>query len=282
MAETRDASPNTEPSGITIDALPRVDLVLDTNVVVEMVSAELITRGDRLGSVEAIRESAEFRSWQLRTKYSLVLAWRCHVGRITTLGLWDEPLEILRRNAHPEAKSPATILTQVIAHLVLDRVLGGWRHQALRDDEVELRGTAADQYLLRLAKGYGVALITNEGLGAGQISEKRNLRGRSRAEGVHACSPKEYLNELRADVGGCGLAFCDAFDVVAGDVLRGEENVEPSGAGLEDALRWLSGFYRFVLLDQVDEGEDFKPPSVAWEAAQPAIATDESGNSSAT
>jgi hypothetical protein len=276
-AKTDPPQEFSEQSGVTVPQLDRVDLVLDTNVLLEIASAELVARGDALGSPEAIAQSADFRSWQLRAKYSLVLAWYCHTRKKTTLGLGDEPLEILRRNIPPESKSPAVALTHVIAHLVLEGLLGGWRGHACGDDELLLRGSTADLFLLRLAKGYGVPLITNEGLSPVRLREKGNLRARCRHAGVRVCSPKEYLHAQGVDVASAARDFCETYDALALRTLGGDVPDGLGGRGLEDALRWLSSFYRFVLLDVVDPAHEAPRPEVVWDAAQLPAAEDDQG-----
>jgi hypothetical protein len=259
-----------QPAGATlpIPGFEDLQLVLDTNVMLEIVSAELWTHGDTHANAEAVRKSPDFRSRQLRARYSLCLAWVCASESLATFALKDEVLALLERNAPPGSEQPAAALTMIIAHLVLEGVLGGWRGVLWSDDKFQPSGNDADDFLVRVAQSHRVPLITNEGLTlTGIDNHPRKLRGKSIAAHVAAYSPKEYLDHKAVDVDVVARSFYDAFVLLGERALRGETALEVGRAGVVEALKALRGFYALVLLDAVDESVDgIVPPSIAWDA----------------
>lgn len=253
---------------LPVPGLEDLQLVLDTNVALEIGSAELWTHGDAHANAEAIRKSPDFRSRQLRARYSLGLAWVCASESLATLSLKDELLTLLKRNAPPGSGRPAAALTTVISHLVLEGLLGGWRGVLWKDDEFEPSGTDADNFLVRVAQHYRVPLITNEGLTlAGVDNHPRKLRGRCIAAHVAVYSPKEYLDKKGVDVDIAVRGFYDAFVALGERALRGETALEIRRPGVVQALGLLRAFYSFVLFDSVDESvQRVAPPSIAWDA----------------
>lgn len=241
-------------------------VVLDTNVIMEIVSIDLMGKTEGYSTPEELRRSPEFRARQLRAKYSNVLAWHLAREGRPMLGIQDEGVRTLTTNVAPRDGSALEAFTGIIIHQLLDELYSG-RIIWLRDDEFSPKGTTADRWLVRLASDLGAPLVTNEGVTADGISDRnkkgKNVRARATEAGVPVYAPSQHLEELGVDVDQLALEFVDAVrDCLRSAVARG---VIPGRAAPEGASH-LVGVYRFVMLDEVDDGiAGITPPAIPWE-----------------
>lgn len=243
-----------------------LDLVVDTNVLLEATTAELWVQGDRFATPAEMRTSPAFRLRQLRAKCSIVLAWECARRGLCTLSLQDEFEAKATSIIPPASTSPANALTRVISRLVMEHLFAGWRGLAVRDTDFVPAGSEADGFLLQLARAFAVPLITNEGLRPGGISANSRsgrLRRDSRLAGVLGISPKEYLELKDVDIDAAAAEAHAAFRGLGLEFFRKKVPTELHGAGLEEALHMLLAYYAFVLLDEASEDAE-EPPRIAW------------------
>jgi hypothetical protein len=228
-----------------------VDLIVDTNVQMDIISlGDLIKARDECPTLEAAASSPILRFRQLRARHSLVLAYQCAKNGTRTGSLVDESIDVLRNNVAPKGPSLTHQLTQVIVHVIRPIVLQGWVRGALMEVPVGLRGSLADDELLKAAQEFGVPLITNEGLTlpnstSAKKKSRRNLRARCKAIGVPCYTPEEYLHLQNVDIAAEAAAFLNACHSA---LARGRAERLVYGAQLEQALDKLLEIFHFVML----------------------------------
>lgn len=230
----------------------RPDLVLDTNVALEQVDVQdLVHAIVRAGDLNSPRVRARRR----RARHSILLGWHCHTAKLSTAIMWHEVaakmLQTPRVDVNASGDLP-TVITSLIVHFVLEKVLCDWRRGVLGDIGSP-SGTAADDALLQWAKDARIPLITNEGdRGDGTFATERagklNLRGKAVREGVTVYSPEEFLAARSVDISGEARRFLEAFDEQAGAGVPLPWGV--SSPGMTDAaLDRLAIIYKYTLLD---------------------------------
>lgn len=230
-----------------------VDLIVDTNVQMEIISlGDLIRARDECPTLEAATNSPVLRLRRLRARHSLVFAYQCAKNGTRTGSLADESLEVLRNEVAPKQPSLTHQLTQVIVHVIRPIVLYGWIRGALEGVPAGLRGTLADDELLKAANTFGVPLITNEGItlpnsarATKRKKAKRSLPARCKAAGVPCYTPEEYLRFQGVDIAAEAKAF---FDACPPALARGRAERLVYGAQIDEAFEKLLEIYRFVML----------------------------------
>jgi hypothetical protein len=244
-------------------------VVLDTNVLMEVLSV-----GDLFNftptdpnSMEKLRRNPDFRCLQLRAKYSTLLAWHLAGANRPMLGIQDEGVRTLTENVAPRNGGAVEAFTGIIIHQLLDDLYMD-RLIWLGDAEYSPVSNEADWWLLRLADQLEAPLISNEGVTAEGISDRKknrdkNIRYWAAPVGASVHAPVEYLSVLGVDIDRLASAFVEAVsDCLRSAVARG---VIPGPGALEAASR-LIGVYRFVMLDEVDDRiAGIAPPAIPWE-----------------
>ncbi len=244
-------------------------VIFDTNVFMEVFSVgdlHNFTPSDPT-SMEQLRRDPDFRCLQLRARYSTLLAWHLARSNRPIVGIQDEGVRTLTANVAPRDGGAVEALTGIIIHQLLDELYGD-RLICLRDDEYSPESNEADWWLLRLADQLDAPLISNEGVTAEGISDRKknkrkNIRYWATPIGATVHAPVEYLTVLGVDVDSLASAFVEVVsDCLRSAVARG---MIP-GPGAPEAASRLVDVYRFVMLDEVDDGlAGITPPAISWE-----------------
>jgi hypothetical protein len=242
-------------------------VILDTNVVMEIVSIDLVGKSEGCETPEELRRSAQFRCRQLRARYSNLLAWHLAGCGRPTLSIQDEGVRTLTTNVAPRDGGLVETFTEIIVHHVLDGVFGASQRLWLRDDECSPKGNDADRWLVYLASLANAPLITNEGVTPDGISDRKKngsktIRAWAAESDVSVYAPSQYLEELGVHVHREALAFVDA---VTSCLRSAVERGAISGRAAPEAAARLVDVYRFVMLDEVDDQlAGIKPPAISW------------------
>lgn len=257
------------PAGVDdVDlVLDGVDLVLDTNVLMDLHAADLLRAFDNESSARDARVSRDVRCRQLKARYSSLLVWICSQRRLTTLSLEDEFTRKLEEIIPPGSGTMSEALTKVFVYVVSNGMLRGWKGRAVKDDSYSPTGDSADDWYLKLARSAGVPVITHEGVTSSGYRRtnnrgKLNLRGKCETAGVPVFSSYEYLKHLGVDCGHEAVLFVNAYAKAAPEALA---TSKITGASAREMALKLQDYYRFVLLDEVDAVvEGIEPPTIDW------------------
>lgn len=168
-------------------------LVLDTNVYIDITTFnELIDAFDR-------RDIYQIDWRRRRARDALLLSTWLDRERVRSLVLHEFTAMTLER-VPPNEESLEGYFFRLYLYFLTD-VFARWDRQVV-DGTEGLRGTAADDKYLELARDEGWPLITNEDLTPRGIREKPkrgSLRERARCEGVAVYTPEEFLRSQDAD-----------------------------------------------------------------------------------
>lgn len=165
----------TKPEGVDRSS---ADLILDTNVVVEIYSlGDLLRVIDEKGLDTAI-VSPKLGYRRHRMKHSLVLAWWLAGAGIPTSSLGAEHIEKMVTSISPP-NSLSFLLTIPFVHIIRDLVLGSWKFGALVDVDHYRMKASTDDEILRRGKDDATPIVTWEGYEEGSPS---GLVGGSRLE----------------------------------------------------------------------------------------------------
>jgi len=236
-------------------------VVLDTNVIIEAVSAELLNYIENRPPVEVLL-CPKFRTRQLRARYSLLCVWHIAETGQRGISLHEEVERKLKKIVPPGSDEDATLLTEAIVH----RVVGGLgRLEWIADDERSSRGNAADAWLVELAGKHNAPLLTNEGVTPTGIRDRKpsgkTIRVRAKKESVRVFAPVEFIDRQGIDHEALSERFISA---ARGRLLvtpaPGECPLHPQKAEL------LLGLYRFILFDELEPPVPaIRRPRIPWE-----------------
>lgn len=241
--------------------VPADTVILDTNVIIEAVSAELLNF-TKAPPLDLLR-SSEFKVRQLRARYSLLTLWHLAESGRRGLFLRDEMERVVTKVAPPDSGKDTTAFTEVIAY----RIVGGLgRLEGLSDDERSSRGNAADAWLVELASEHNAPLLTNEGVTAIGINDlktsgEETIRVTAKKAGLPVFAPVQYIEEQGIDHKALSERFLNAArDRLLAAPADGEPALHPDKAAL------LHGLYRFILLDELEPPVSTIPRTlIPWE-----------------
>jgi hypothetical protein len=232
--------------------VPIPDLVLDTNVYLEQIDfQDLARQTTNAGTDKSALETKEVKHRRHRAKYSILLAWFCHLRGLSTAFVWDETLKLLLRG-RVDPKRPrdvSTVVTMLNIRLVHELTLTRWVRGRIEPIESECAGTDIDNIILDYAAKVAVPLLTNEGntiAGPVDTNAKRmpNLRGKAKQRGVAVFTPKEYLLGQGFDIASEARKFYDAFIAEISNLEVLDLAEQPIATR---ALERLIDLYRFIL-----------------------------------
>lgn len=190
----------TAPGGIDRSS---ADLILDTNVAAEIYSlGDLLRVIDEAGLKSALA-SRKFIYRRHRMKHSLVLAWWLSRANIPACLLGAEHVDLVIEDLSPGSHLLSFCMTTAFVHIIRDLVLGSWQIGPMIDvDHYKIRNNAADDEILKRAKGDNTPVIAWEGYKEdGTCStEPRSLRNRCLSEGVFVATPEEWLTRNNVDI----------------------------------------------------------------------------------
>ncbi len=177
-------------------------LVLDTNVIIEVTTGELWNQLDRSPEL-SLQLDPRFRSRVLRTRCSAVLARWLAKTSTCVFALGDEFVRKLREIAPAGEPTAASVISKLKTYLCTDVLFGCDHWKAYSFDHLEVSGNRADDFLLAVAREFGVPLITNEGVserGIGVRRKKSGLRekcARAGVKGIPGCPTSRHPRCVR-------------------------------------------------------------------------------------
>ncbi|MBL8940796.1 MAG: hypothetical protein JNM69_39995 [Archangium sp.] len=216
-----------------------VDLILDTNVLVEIYSAADLYRAaeehELRDTLTAGIDSDELRFRRARVRDSLLLAWYLSESNQTSRSLGDEATRTLTRDANPsELGEFRSQFIQVSIYFVKDYLLARWNPTVESGD---VRGNAADRILVSRAKELGVPVVSHE------VHSDRALRKAARVEGVQVMTPREYWQPHQNEDSAI-RALLHRFGAAAPRFLEAQSNSSAARNALATRLAYL----KYVLL----------------------------------
>jgi len=165
--------------------------VLDSNVLMDISSCHdaFDTYGALGFDAPAEHRRAIYR--RARARESLLLAMYFDKIEAVTYGLYEAVTKLFEKVPASGQEFPSHFAV-VYAQLVQDRLLGRWKCRLDPDPLVaELKGSAADSYLVAFAKQHGLPLISNEGL-TPEGSRLSGIHKKAAAAGVRILAPREF------------------------------------------------------------------------------------------
>ncbi len=246
-------------------------VILDTNVVIEALSAEFLKFTK--GPVDELLRDRTVRYRQLRTRYSLITLW--HLAESGVRGLFlHEELRLKSPQVVPPAPDPGPVESNTapveveastyFTHVIANHLVRGFgRLEGLPGSE---RSNAADNRLVSLAVEHNASLVTNEGvsdtgINARKSNGEKTVRVSARKAGVPVFAPVEYITAHELDHEALSSTFLAAVpDLLLTPRADGARALSPQ------AVEDLHGVYRFILFDDLEPPRSsFPSPRIPWE-----------------
>jgi hypothetical protein len=166
----------------------KVVAVLDTNVMLDLVSVHDLARAAQAGDPQ------KHRSRGVRAGAALRLAILLNEFEASTFSPGMEALAIAERAVPPGGSGHEPAFIQVWLYFITDELLPDWQMGTLPGDGCEeLRGNAMDDALVDLAKRRGCPLITNEGVShSGALLAKKRIPRRAALLGVEVVTAADF------------------------------------------------------------------------------------------
>lgn len=216
------------------------DLILDTNVLLEIFSAADLYRAAE-HKPEGEIDSLELRARRARIRESLLLAWYLSESSQTSRSLGDEATRTLIRDADPkDLREFRSQFVQVSIYFVKDYLFERWNASVESGD---LRGNQADRALVSRAKEFGVPLVSHE------VRADKALMKAARREGVQVVTPREYWQQHQNEDEAIGV-FLRRFEAVAPRFLE----TQAKSPAAETAVAMRLAYFKYVLLGEHRSG----------------------------